>query len=75
MSNARPLTRALNELEKVLEELKLSHTVNGEWPASELSALHEHARLAQILKTARQEFKELRDKELRLANYENYPED
>lgn len=71
MSAPRPITRALNELRKCAEEIRTSHTVDGKWPASEAEAHMEYLRLLCIIKAAKKEWADTRERSLRLSMFES----
>jgi len=74
MSAPRPITVVIKELRQVAAELRVAHTIDDKWPESERDAQFEYFRILAACDRAEKEFRDLRDKELRLNEIENMPE-
>lgn len=70
MSDPRPITRAIKQVREMAEEIKISHTIDGKWPTEETEARMHYLRLHALASLAEKEFKDLRQKELRLSQLE-----
>ncbi len=72
MSQPRPITLAIKELRHVAEEMRLKHyvKVDGQWPAIDADAHIRYLRLLQIIRGAENEWREVRQRCLRLSQIE-----
>lgn len=74
MSNPRPITSAIKELYRSMDEYHKSHTIDGVWPDHKQEEHVEYLRRRAVAIAAQSEFKMLRDKELRLSQIESNQE-